>query len=467
MGNVKRVRREKNVRADVVAESQWAPFVSSNRSAPLLTVDVGPSAESDDMKVRSHGRGARCYATTLTSFLNSYYLVHGEVEPVLHPSQPMVRTEPLPDMPRPGLVRLHEPLVTPEEAAAVPLPEAPAPLSESIVRAPYVPPHPVADYGHHVDPASLDHPVITPPPEPIAPAPEDLGVVVYVFRGRPCVVAAAVGRALGYADKVLAGLLRREWSAEIHDARDFTVLSMAEARAMLAESRVVDGPTLNPRGLMVLFETGFDLVLQKTDKPEGQKLRRRLADEVLPKLRRGEPVVPAAVAATQAPAGLIAADVEAMIDRRMAPVVDLTRAVAALVSRLGDPWALPAAQPAPAAVPQPVQVTAARPAAPTVLIPTDWLNITPLTALANALLQRAGQPQRITTSKAHALIREKTDVRQDPQLSRQAPSVRIDPVSGLRQENPEWWHHPSVADTLVRLVVEGHAAGKTNRTAKH
>lgn len=52
--------------------------------------------------------------------------------------------------------------------------------------------------------------------------------------------------------------------------------------------------------LTVLYGSGFDLVLKKSDKPAGHKLCRRLADEVLPRLRRAEPVGAPAAAALQA-----------------------------------------------------------------------------------------------------------------------------------------------------------------------
>ncbi len=47
---------------------------------------------------------------------------------------------------------------------------------------------------------------------------------------------------------------------------------------------------------MILHETGLDLVCLKTDKPAGARLRRFLVKDVLPKLRRGEPVLPGAPA---------------------------------------------------------------------------------------------------------------------------------------------------------------------------
>lgn len=130
-------------------------------------------------------------------------------------------------------------------------------------------------------------------PGAVAPAPEDLGVRVYVFRGRPCVIALAVGRALTYerAGKNLIDLLRDKWSAEVERGRDLDVLDGDSLRAFKALLSDTDRQTVSSAArLAILYESGFDLVLQKTEKPEGQALRRKLADEVLPKLRRGQPV---------------------------------------------------------------------------------------------------------------------------------------------------------------------------------
>ena len=138
-----------------------------------------------------------------------------------------------------------------------------------------------------------------PPPEPIATAPEDMGVRVYVFRGRPCVIAWAVGRALGYsnAGKKLIDSIRdpAKWASEFIDGKDVETLrgdDLREFKALL-DGSPDSGEASKTSQLTVLFESGWDLACINTNKPEGVRLRRRLADEVLPKLRRGEPVGPA------------------------------------------------------------------------------------------------------------------------------------------------------------------------------
>jgi hypothetical protein len=109
-------------------------------------------------------------------------------------------------------------------------------------------------------------------------APEDMGVRVYVFRDRPCVIAAAVGRALGYADggRSLTERVRGEWADEMIRARDFAVLEGDDLREFKALPALSTEGVVSPntRSLAVLYESGWDLVCIKTEKPEGVCLRR-------------------------------------------------------------------------------------------------------------------------------------------------------------------------------------------------
>lgn len=117
----------------------------------------------------------------------------------------------------------------------------------------------------------------------------------YMFRGRPCAIAADVGRALEYANegKALPDVIRKHWAEEMIEGKDFDVLSGSHLREFKALLDVTDAASVSRvPNLMVLHESGIDLVCIKTEKPLGKKLRRFLADEVLPKLRRGEPILP-------------------------------------------------------------------------------------------------------------------------------------------------------------------------------
>ncbi len=159
-------------------------------------------------------------------------------------------------------------------------------------------------------------------------------VAVYMFRGRPCVIAADLGRALGYASdgkglvESIAG-----WS-ELERPRDYGVLkytSLREFKLILdATARAAVGRASH---LTILYETGMDLACQKAQTPAGERLRRYLADDVLPKLRRGE-----AVRATPAPVAPAALPADTKIDR-------LLDAVVALVSVLTSGARLPPTAP--------------------------------------------------------------------------------------------------------------------------
>ncbi|KYF64902.1 hypothetical protein BE15_02020 [Sorangium cellulosum] len=113
-------------------------------------------------------------------------------------------------------------------------------------------------------------------------------LTTYVFRGRLCMVAADVGEALGYADGSFKKVLR-DWSDELIAGQDIDTLTGDDLRQFKEMARVgnVSFPSSAP-SLTVLYEPGVNLACVKTEKPLGRKLRRLLADEVLPKLRRGE-----------------------------------------------------------------------------------------------------------------------------------------------------------------------------------
>ncbi|KYF51907.1 hypothetical protein BE04_18835 [Sorangium cellulosum] len=122
---------------------------------------------------------------------------------------------------------------------------------------------------------------------------EERDLTTYLFRGRPCMVAADVGRALGYADdgKALVEVMKKHWADELLPGKDMEVLSGYELREFKALLKDTDEKSASfSARVTVLYESGFDLVCVKTEKPLGKKLRRHLADEVMPKLRRGEAV---------------------------------------------------------------------------------------------------------------------------------------------------------------------------------
>lgn len=115
------------------------------------------------------------------------------------------------------------------------------------------------------------------------------------FRGETCIVAADLGRVLGYADdgKSLVEVITKHWADELIEGRDFEVLTGSYLRDFKAILGDADGRSASfTARLMVLTESGVDVVCIKTEKPLGKKLRRFLVAEVMPKLRRGEPILP-------------------------------------------------------------------------------------------------------------------------------------------------------------------------------
>ena len=109
----------------------------------------------------------------------------------------------------------------------------------------------------------------------------------YVFRGRPCWIAQDVGAALAYS-RVGFGNALREWGDELIDGKDCETLRGSDLREFRATAGA-DTETVSAKTtqLTVLYESGIDLVCLKTEKPLGRKLRRFMADEVMPRLRRG------------------------------------------------------------------------------------------------------------------------------------------------------------------------------------
>jgi len=129
-------------------------------------------------------------------------------------------------------------------------------------------------------------------------------VSFYEFRGRLCWIAAHVGHVLGYANegKKLVDVVRVTWADEMIVGRDFDTLTGEDLRAFKALLPLTHRKWVShSRHLTILYETGMDLVCIKTEKPAGQRLRRMLVTEVLPKLRRGEPILSADDSAPKPP----------------------------------------------------------------------------------------------------------------------------------------------------------------------
>jgi hypothetical protein len=119
----------------------------------------------------------------------------------------------------------------------------------------------------------------------VAAALEGRGLTLYLFRGRPCVIAGALGKALDYPDVMKR--IRNDWAAEMIEGRDLDVLRGADLHEFkaLAELTPPFGINANICGLTILYESGVAFVCQRTPTPAGRRLRRSLAER-----RSGRPV---------------------------------------------------------------------------------------------------------------------------------------------------------------------------------
>lgn len=108
-----------------------------------------------------------------------------------------------------------------------------------------------------------------------------------IYRGKPCWVAKEVGSVLGYGSdgSRLIDQLSDEWKDEFVREKDFVKiegLDLANFKELFKEDRYNRSSLKYVSSLTLLFEPGLYLVIAKTNKPAGKKLRRKVADEILP-----------------------------------------------------------------------------------------------------------------------------------------------------------------------------------------
>lgn len=164
--------------------------------------------------------------------------------------------------------------------------------------------------------------------------------------GKPCWVARQVGQILGYSDdggrlvkKVLNtwGVCGKDGAPpELVEGKDFVRVAGPELEAFKVHiSSLVPERSQAYRfapELIVFFESGLNLALLKSNKPAGAKLRRFLADEVLPQLVRTGQYTPVAAPPTSDAALLARLDA---LEHRLTSTV--TTAVASAVTAALSP----------------------------------------------------------------------------------------------------------------------------------
>jgi prophage antirepressor-like protein len=99
---------------------------------------------------------------------------------------------------------------------------------------------------------------------------------------RPCWLATDVGRALGYArqGEAMRAQMSREWAEDMVRGKDYD-----RVRPDTLQGAIPDRWQYVP-SVLVLYESGMHMVLQRTRKPAGKALRRWFADHVMPQLAR-------------------------------------------------------------------------------------------------------------------------------------------------------------------------------------
>lgn len=121
---------------------------------------------------------------------------------------------------------------------------------------------------------------------------EGRGLTAVTMAGRPMVIAKELGAVLEYGDDgrglvdLLGGEWAREFSADAH-VRKVEGQDLADLKQLIG-SDPISPIGARARSLILLTEAGVNLVLLKTEKPEGIRLRAYLAETIMPALARGE-----------------------------------------------------------------------------------------------------------------------------------------------------------------------------------
>jgi prophage antirepressor-like protein len=125
------------------------------------------------------------------------------------------------------------------------------------------------------------------------PVSDGVNIASVFYDGRWCVPCAYMGRVLGYADDGgrLTSLITKDWRNEFEEGRDYFRIegeSLSKLKAEFDSLRDTSVVGSRAPSLILLTERGVNLVLIKTEKPVGLRVRAALAEEVMPALARGE-----------------------------------------------------------------------------------------------------------------------------------------------------------------------------------
>lgn len=117
----------------------------------------------------------------------------------------------------------------------------------------------------------------------------------YFWRGKLTWIAGEVGRFLGYAKNgtKLNEAIRDNWRSELAEGVDYDIIEgseLADFREFMGDTPAA-GVSFTAR-LLILYEPGLNKVCLLTTMPLGKQLRRFVAEEVMPRLARGEAILP-------------------------------------------------------------------------------------------------------------------------------------------------------------------------------
>jgi prophage antirepressor-like protein len=124
---------------------------------------------------------------------------------------------------------------------------------------------------------------------------EGRDITTLTYRGKPAWIAREIGEAIGYSQggKRLATKITGEWADEFIEGHDHVFLTGKELADFRAVFKGTDSARLKSnRGVILLFESGLYVAIAKTHKPVGKRLRRFIADEVMPQIARDGTYLP-------------------------------------------------------------------------------------------------------------------------------------------------------------------------------
>jgi prophage antirepressor-like protein len=117
-------------------------------------------------------------------------------------------------------------------------------------------------------------------------------ITLVEFEGQPMVLAKDLGRFLQYAGdgQALVVLIAGEWSDEFVDGGDVLTLRGQRLAEFKRACKALGLDIVDKRApsLMLLTMSGVQLVLARSEKPEGKAFRRWLVSEVIPAYERGK-----------------------------------------------------------------------------------------------------------------------------------------------------------------------------------